>query len=64
VSVIYLTDRPPREGDVPVSRLALESAAARNRLVAALPADERDRLLLHSMLVVLPNERVLLAPRE
>jgi CRP-like cAMP-binding protein len=35
-----------------------------NRLLATLPAEERDRLLLHCRPVVLANERVLLAPGE
>jgi CRP-like cAMP-binding protein len=47
-----------------MSHLAIQSFASRNRLVAALPPDARERLLLHCRPVVLPNERVLLAPRE
>jgi CRP-like cAMP-binding protein len=38
--------------------------AAGNRLVGALPPDDRDRLLRHCRPVVLPSEQVLLAPRE
>ena len=44
--------------------IAIEFRAMRNRLLTALPSEERDRLLLHCRPVVLPNERVLLAPRE
>lgn len=47
-----------------MSRLAIESVAMRNRLIAALPSDERDRLLTQCRPVDLPNERVLLAPGE
>jgi CRP-like cAMP-binding protein len=47
-----------------VSALAIEFVAVRNRLVAALPPDERARLLAHSRPVVLANEQVLLAPRD
>ena len=47
-----------------MSSLTLESAAVRNRLLAALPADERTRLLLRCRPVALPNEQTLLAPRE
>ena len=48
----------------PVSRLAPQSAAMRNRLVGALPPDERDRLPLLCRPVTLPNEWTVLAPRE
>jgi len=47
-----------------VDRTLTDATARKNRLVAALPADERERLLRHCRLVNLPNERVLLAPRE
>lgn len=40
------------------------SVAGRNRLIAALPPEERDRLLLHCRPVVLNNEQVLLSPGE
>lgn len=46
-----------------MSRRALESAG-RNRLLAALPPEERDRLLLICQFVELPNEKTLLAPRQ
>ena len=45
-------------------RAASRLVAGRNRLVAALPPEEQERLLLHCRPVVLANERVLLAPRE
>ena len=45
-------------------RAASRLVAGRNRLLAALPPAERERLLLHCRPVVLPHERVLLAPRE
>ena len=47
-----------------MSHPMISSFASKNRLVAALPPDDRERLLLHCRPVVLPNERVLLAPRE
>jgi CRP-like cAMP-binding protein len=64
LSVIYLTDGQHRawKQDT-MSRHALKSAG-RNRLLAALPADERNRLLLLCQPVDLPNERTLLAPRH
>ena len=40
------------------------STAGSNRLIAALPPEERDRLLLHCRPVVLENEQVLVAPGE
>lgn len=42
----------------------IESFASRNRLIAALPPGDRERLLLRCRPVLLPNERVLVAPRE
>ena len=42
----------------------VSSVARRNRLLAALPAEDAEELLLHLRHVILPNERVLLAPRE
>ena len=42
----------------------VRSVAPRNRLLAALPPEERDRLLLLCRPVTLANERTLLAPRE
>ena len=42
----------------------IESFASENRLIAALPSGDRERLLLRCRPVVLPNERVLVAPRE
>ncbi len=45
-------------------RAASRLVAGRNRLLAALPPEERERLLLHCRPVVLPHERVLLAPRQ
>jgi len=42
----------------------IESFASRNRLIAALPPGDRERLLLRCRPVALPNERVLVAPRE
>ena len=42
----------------------IESFASENRLIAALPPGDRERLLLRCRPVVLPNERVLVAPRE
>lgn len=47
-----------------MARLAPADAAGRNRLLAALPVEERDRLLLVCRPVTLPNEWTLLAPRE
>ena len=47
-----------------MSGLVSQTPAGKNRLVAALPPEERERLLLHCRPVVLPNERVLLAPGE
>ena len=44
--------------------LASNAAATRNRLIAALPIDERDRLLQLCQPVTLSNEQTLLAPRE
>jgi CRP-like cAMP-binding protein len=40
------------------------SVAGGNRLLAALPPEERDRLLLHCRPVVLQNEQVLVTPGE
>ena len=48
---------------IAVSRQVVESAG-QNRLLAALPSEERDRLLLHCQPVDLPNEQTLLAPRQ
>jgi hypothetical protein len=42
----------------------LRSVARRNRLLAALPAAHAEQRLLSLRHVVLPNERVLLAPRD
>jgi CRP-like cAMP-binding protein len=42
----------------------VRSLAPKNRLLAALPLEEREEFLLHCRPVALPNERVLLAPRE
>src|SRR5689334_22933079 len=42
----------------------IQAVARRNRLLASLPAADADELLLRLRHVVLPNERVLLAPRE
>jgi CRP-like cAMP-binding protein len=44
--------------------LASNAAATRNRLIAALPTDERERLLQLCQPVRLSNEQTLLAPRE
>ena len=45
-------------------RISRSPVTGRNRLLAALPREERDRVLLHCRPVVLANEQVLLAPGE
>jgi CRP-like cAMP-binding protein len=47
-----------------MNRVAIESVAVMNRLIAALPPEERESLLAHCRPVDLPNERVLLAPGD
>jgi CRP-like cAMP-binding protein len=42
----------------------VRSVARRNRLLAALPAEDAEAFLLHLRHPVLPNERVLLAPHQ
>ena len=47
-----------------MSRPMIPPSASRNRLVAALLPEDRERLLLRCRPVVLPNGRVLQAPQE
>jgi CRP-like cAMP-binding protein len=61
VSVTWVTVAPR---STPLDRSISPSLAAKNRLVAALPPEERELLLLHCRPVALPNERILVAPRE
>jgi CRP-like cAMP-binding protein len=63
-SVTWVTDGHSRSEGIAMPRPTRRSVAGRNRLLAALPADERERVLLHCRPVVLANERVLVAPGE
>ena len=63
LSVTWMTDAIARERTA-MPNQTIESFASENRLIAALPPGDRERLLLHCRPVVLPNEQVLVAPGE